>query len=192
MRSRNVVSTSALALFAVAFGTLRLAADESSVTFYGGAGRVGGSCALVENGGKRVLVDCGTNYSDERDKAGDDENESFGFDPRSVSDLYLTHAHQDHAGRIPQLVRAGFGGTVWMTEATLRILSVLWKSQVKYENAAHRWKWSVGRKRRTPTVHWRRECPWADKIKEENVGTFTGTYRELETRLGQIEGVYPK
>ena len=183
MRSGNVAITSALALFAVTIGTLRLAADESSVTFYGGAGRVGGSCALVENGGKRVLVDCGTNYSDERDKAGEDENESFGFAPRSVSDLYLTHAHQDHAGRIPQLVRAGFGGNVWMTEATLRLLSVLWKSQVKYENAAHQWKWSVGRKRKTPTVHWRRECPWASKIKEANIGVFTGTYRELERHM---------
>ena len=183
MRSGNVAITSALALFAVAFGTLRLAADESSVTFYGGAGRVGGSCALVENGGKRVLVDCGTNYSDERDRAGEGAEEAFGFDPRTISDLFLTHAHQDHAGRIPELVRSGFGGTVWMTEATLRILSVLWKSQVKYENATHRWKWSAGRKRKTPTVHWRGECPWAGKIKEANVGTFTGTYRELERHM---------
>lgn len=184
MRSRDVAIRSALALFVVAFGALRLAADESSVMFYGGAGRVGGSCALVENGGKRVLVDCGTNYCDERDKSGKSGEKAFGFDPRTISDLFLTHAHQDHAGRIPELVRTGFGGTLWMTEATLRLLTVLWKSQVKYEDVERKWKWSVGRKRNNSrTVHWREDCPWSRKIIEKNVGTFNGSYRGLEVRM---------
>ena len=81
------------------------AEGRTTVTFYGGAEQVCGSCAIVENGGTRILADCGTFY-------GDDEQpsnalmcaKSFGFDPARLDAMVLSHAHQDHLGRIPKLV----------------------------------------------------------------------------------------
>ena len=160
-----------------------LTASGTSVTFFGGAGRVGGSCALVERDARRVLVDCGSLYSEEvagggRDKPG------FAFDPRGIDDVLVTHAHQDHAGRVPELIRAGFGGTVWMTAPTRELLSIVWRTQVMYEDGALPWRWTRrSHKKGRMTVHWRDDCEWLGKIAKENLCSFTGPYREIGRQL---------
>lgn len=152
---------------------------KTTVTFRGGAGRVGGSCAIAECGKTRVLVDCGAFYGGERmsgEPAGDD---SFGFDPASVSDLLLTHAHADHAGRIPRLLRDGFRGTIWMTEPTRALLESSMFGQARYDADVSRvWRWSGRTKRRT--VHWREKCEWVGRIVATNLHSFTGTLAQLE------------
>ena len=77
------------------------------VTCLGGAGTVTGSCYLVESvQGKRVLVDCGLFQGGKRL---DDRNwHDWGFDPKEIDTLFLTHAHIDHSGKIPKLVKDGF------------------------------------------------------------------------------------
>ncbi|WP_233873049.1 MBL fold metallo-hydrolase RNA specificity domain-containing protein [Paraburkholderia adhaesiva] len=86
------------------------------ISFHGADREVTGSCHLVEAGGKRILIDCGM-YQGSREL--DDENAGdFGFDPRSVDFLLLTHAHLDHCGRIPLLVKRGFTGEIIATAAT--------------------------------------------------------------------------
>ena len=87
-----------------------------SVTFHGAARQVTGSCYLVECGGRRLLVDCGFFQGG---RATEDANAAdFGFDPASIDFLLLTHAHLDHCGRIPLLVKRGFRGEVICTAAT--------------------------------------------------------------------------
>ncbi len=86
------------------------------ISFHGADREVTGSCHLVEAAGKRLLVDCGL-YQGSREL--DEENaEDFGFDPRSIDILLLTHAHLDHCGRIPLLVQRGFAGEIISTSAT--------------------------------------------------------------------------
>lgn len=84
--------------------------------FHGAAGAVTGSCHLLEANGRRILIDCGM-FQGGREL--DEENaEDFGFDPRSIDLLLLTHAHLDHCGRIPLLVKRGFRGEIICTAAT--------------------------------------------------------------------------
>lgn len=83
---------------------------------HGGAKQVTGSCHLVTCNERRVLIDCGLfqgNREEEQANA-----EPFGFDPASIDALLLTHAHLDHCGRIPLLVKQGFRGRIHCTSAT--------------------------------------------------------------------------
>jgi metallo-beta-lactamase family protein len=86
------------------------------ISFHGAAQGVTGSCYLVECAGRRILVDCGF-YQGGR--AMEEENaDDFGFDPAAVDTLLLTHAHLDHCGRIPLLVKRGFTGEIITTAAS--------------------------------------------------------------------------
>ncbi len=89
------------------------------LTFHGADRSVTGSCHAIECGGKSILVDCGFFQGDpqaEAENAGD-----FGFDPATVDVLLLTHAHLDHCGRIPLLVKRGFKGEIIATSATFEL-----------------------------------------------------------------------
>jgi metallo-beta-lactamase family protein len=93
------------------------------ISFHGADRDVTGSCHLVEAKGKRILVDCGM-YQGGHEL--DEENaEDFGFDARSVDILLLTHAHLDHCGRIPLLVKRGFHGEIITTAATRELARVV-------------------------------------------------------------------
>ena len=93
------------------------------ISFHGAARGVTGSCHLIECGGRRVLIDCGL-YQGGRELQ-EENAEDFGFDPRSVDILLLTHAHLDHCGRIPLLVRRGFDGEIIATAATRELARVV-------------------------------------------------------------------
>jgi len=73
------------------------------MSFHGADQDVTGSCHLVHCGDKRILVDCGL-YQGSRELQ-EENHEPFGFDPASIDFLLLTHAHLDHCGRIPLLVK---------------------------------------------------------------------------------------
>ena len=92
------------------------------LTFHGAAGEVTGSCFLVDTGATRFLVDCGMFQGG---RAADAKNRRFGFDPREIAFVLLTHAHIDHSGLIPRLVAQGFGGPVYATRATCDLLGVM-------------------------------------------------------------------
>ena len=94
------------------------------ITFWGAARQVTGSMHLLDlPGGTRVLIDCGLDY--EKRKEFDERNANFPFDPKSIDLLVLTHAHIDHSGNIPNLVRQGFHGKIVGTEPTLELSDFL-------------------------------------------------------------------
>lgn len=87
------------------------------ITFHGAAQTVTGSQHLLEINGKRVLLDCGL-YQGKRDESRE-RNQNFQFNPRDVDAMVLSHAHIDHSGNIPNLVKRGFSGQIICTEATV-------------------------------------------------------------------------
>lgn len=94
------------------------------ITFHGAAGgEVTGSCHLVEAGGRRILLDCGM-IQGSRD-AETRNGEPFGFDPATIDALVLSHAHIDHVGRVPLLVRRGFRGPIFAQAATCDLLPIM-------------------------------------------------------------------
>jgi metallo-beta-lactamase family protein len=92
------------------------------ILFLGASRNVTGSRSLVEAGGRRVLVDCGMHQ--ERQHRGRDF-ESFPVPPDSIDAVLLTHAHLDHCGYLPKLVREGFSGPVFCTSASADIGRIL-------------------------------------------------------------------
>lgn len=86
------------------------------LTFHGAAKQTTGSCYLLECDQLRILVDCGL-YQGRRE-INEENMEPFGFDPAEVDYLLLTHAHLDHCGRIPLLVKRGFRGEIITTAPT--------------------------------------------------------------------------
>ncbi|MEK7555945.1 MAG: MBL fold metallo-hydrolase [Patescibacteria group bacterium] len=97
----------------------------SKLTFHGGAGSVTGANFLLEDkeSGAKILVDCG--FFQGR-KVGEDINrDPFPYDPTSIDVLFVTHAHIDHIGRIPKLVRDGFRGVIYSTPATKEIAELM-------------------------------------------------------------------
>jgi metallo-beta-lactamase family protein len=108
-----------------------------SYVCHGAAREVTGSCHLLECDGRRILVDCGMFQGDREAEAANAE--PFGFDPASIDGLLLTHAHLDHCGRIPLLVRQGFRGRILATSATRELVRVvlLDAASLQAEDAAH-------------------------------------------------------
>ena len=106
-------------------GTLR----RMRVEFHGAARTVTGSCTLLEADGTSVLVDCGQFQGD--DALERLNRDRFGFDPKSIDALVLTHGHIDHIGRAPRLVAEGFRGTVLCTSATADIAAQMLRDSAK-------------------------------------------------------------
>ena len=106
------------------------------LSFHGAAQNVTGSCHLLEAGGLRILIDCGmfqgAKHADE-ENAGD-----FGFKASEIDYLMLTHAHLDHCGRIPVLVKRGFSGEIITTAATrdLAKLIMMDSAHIQEEDAS--------------------------------------------------------
>ncbi|HSS07204.1 MAG TPA: MBL fold metallo-hydrolase [Rhodanobacteraceae bacterium] len=87
-----------------------------ALTCHGAARQVTGSCHLLECAGRRVLIDCGLFQGSDTIESSNAAD--FGFDPASIDFVLLTHAHLDHCGRIPLLVKRGFRGEVIATAPT--------------------------------------------------------------------------
>ncbi len=109
------------------------------VQFWGAAREVPGSMHLLNVGGRRILLDCGL-YQGRR-KHAFERNRDFPFDPSSIDAVVLSHAHIDHCGNLPTLVKAGFKGKIYATPATRDLCrhmlvdsAHIQKSDVRYVN----------------------------------------------------------
>ncbi|HEX6616125.1 MAG TPA: MBL fold metallo-hydrolase [Gemmatimonadales bacterium] len=93
------------------------------LTFWGAAGQVTGSMHLLEAAGGRFLLDAGLFQG--RRAASHELNARLPFDPRRLDGIVLSHAHIDHSGRLPLLVRHGFHGPIYATPATRDLCAVM-------------------------------------------------------------------
>ncbi len=94
-----------------------------NIEFCGAARTVTGSMHLLSINGKRVLLDCGL-YQGRREEAAR-INKNFIFDPASIDAVILSHAHIDHSGNLPHLVKNGFSGCIYSTSATRDLCSIM-------------------------------------------------------------------
>lgn len=94
-----------------------------SVTSHGAAGEVTGSCHLLDTGRDLLLLDCGMHQGG--DAVRRLHGEKFGFKPRDIKAVVLSHAHLDHSGLLPMLVRQGFKGPIYCTGATRNLLAIM-------------------------------------------------------------------
>lgn len=98
----------------------------AKITFYGAARQVTGSCYLIETEHHRLLLECGM-------RQGEDEDEIepgaplLPFDPQTIDAVILSHAHLDHTGLAPLLVRRGYRGPLYMTATTCQLLPIMHK-----------------------------------------------------------------
>jgi metallo-beta-lactamase family protein len=91
--------------------------------FFGAAGEVTGSCHILEVKGQRVLLDCGLIQGSKSDEARN--KDPFPFDAAKIDAVVLSHAHLDHCGRLPLLVKRGFRGPVFAQEASCELTAIL-------------------------------------------------------------------
>lgn len=93
------------------------------IKFCGAARTVTGSQHLLELNGKKILLDCGL-YQGRREEAYE-VNKNFLFDPQDIHAVVLSHAHIDHSGNLPSLVRQGFSGCIYSTSATRDLCAIM-------------------------------------------------------------------
>jgi len=91
--------------------------------FFGAAAEVTGSCHILHVGGQQVLLDCGLIQGSRKDEARNAD--PFPFDAANIDAVVLSHAHLDHCGRLPLLVKRGFRGPVFAQEASCELAAIL-------------------------------------------------------------------
>ncbi|MDZ7292334.1 MAG: MBL fold metallo-hydrolase [candidate division KSB1 bacterium] len=107
------------------------------IRFCGAAQEVTGSQHLVSVNGKNLLLDCGT-FQGRREESRR-KNENFKFDPARVDQLILSHAHIDHSGNIPALVKKGFTGHVFSTRATVDLCNIMLRDSAHLQEKDAEW-----------------------------------------------------
>ena len=149
--------------------------QQPTLWFLGATDTVTGSRYLIESGGNRVLVDCGLfqgyKRSRERNRA------PFPVPPHSIDAVVLTHAHLDHTGYVPALVRDGFGGPVYATEGTTELCKLILPDSGHLQEEEARYAFHRGSSKYSPPLPL---YTAADAVKSLNSFTIHGFDDPLE------------
>jgi len=111
------------------------------LTFFGAAKAVTGSCHCVEVGGKKILIDCGLQQG--RDEV---DNTQLDFAANYIDAVIVTHAHIDHSGRIPLLVKQGFKGDIYCTSLTAELMDIMLRDSAHIQEMEAEWKNQKGKR----------------------------------------------
>lgn len=117
------------------------------LTFYGAVKAVTGSCAGIECNDKHILIDCGLQQG--RDEI---DNSFFEFPAHSIDAVIVTHAHIDHSGRIPLLVKKGFRGKIFCTRLTAHLLEIMLQDSAHIQEMEIQWKNQKGKRAGSPLL----------------------------------------
>ena len=121
------------------------------LSFHGADQGVTGSCHLIECAGRKVLVDCGLFQGG---RVLEEENaKDFGFDPGEIDFVLLTHAHLDHCGRLPVLVKRGFRGKIVSTSASRDLCRLVLIDAAHLQEEEARYANSLAHRRGSHEVH---------------------------------------
>jgi len=104
------------------------------ISFYGAAREVTGSCFCVEVDEKKVLIDCGLQQG-----GANGFGQTFPFHPGEIDYVIITHAHIDHSGRLPLLVKNGFKGSIFATEPTCKLLDIMLRDSAHIQELEALW-----------------------------------------------------
>src|SRR5947209_7392166 len=118
-------------------GKKRTAPTDPTVTFWGATRSVTGSMHRVDACGRTLLLDCGL-FQGQRVES-HRRNREFPFRPRDIDVVLLSHAHIDHCGNLPNLLKQGFAGTIYCTGATRALAGVMLgdAAKIQEEDAAY-------------------------------------------------------
>ena len=111
------------------------------LTFFGAAHAVTGSCHCLEVNGRKILIDCGLQQG--RDEHDDN---ALDFSPSYIDYVLVTHAHIDHSGRIPLLVKEGFSGPIYTTRLTAQLLSIMLRDSAHIQESDAQWQNQKGQR----------------------------------------------
>ena len=117
------------------------------LTFFGAAHAVTGSCHCLEVNGKKILIDCGLQQGQDEH----DENK-LDFAPNYIDYVLITHAHIDHSGRLPLLVKEGFNGRILTTGLTAQLMSVMLRDSAHIQEGDAQWHNQKGKRAGLPPV----------------------------------------
>ena len=112
--------------------------SKARLTSYGATRQVTGSCHLLETAGGRLLLDCGM-FQGPPDVEAQNQHD-FPFDPATLDAVIISHAHIDHSGLLPKLVKAGYGGPIYVTPPTSDLLELLLKDAAHLEMMDTQWE----------------------------------------------------
>ena len=117
------------------------------LTFFGAAHAVTGSCHCLEVNGKKILIDCGLQQG--RDEHNDN---ALDFAAGSIDYVIITHAHIDHSGRVPLLVKEGYQGDFYTTRLTRDLLSIMLRDSAHIQESDAQWQNQKGKRAGRPEV----------------------------------------
>lgn len=122
------------------------------IHFFGAAKGVTGSCYMIETGEHKILVDCGVFQGEPDDMR--KNADPFPFAPAELDAVFLTHAHMDHIGRVPLLIKRGYKGPIFATAPTAELAELLWNDMLSImEDAEKRRKKNPERSNGWPMLY---------------------------------------
>jgi metallo-beta-lactamase family protein len=152
------------------------------LTSYGAAEEVTGSCHLIEVAGHRILLECGLIQGLREEELRNQE--PFPFPAKSIDAVVLSHAHIDHSGRLPMLIKAGFAGPIYTQHASVDLCRIMLKDSGYINEKDAEWENRKRERKGLPLV----EPIYTSEDGEQAIRQFQGMdYDERRTILPGVE-----